>query len=42
MDFIMKDKSYLDYGKREKEFREVMGSWGSYLWKQDIQEDWFS
>lgn len=38
----MKDKSYPDHGKREKESREVMGSWGSYPWKQDIQEDWSS
>ena len=35
MDLTMKDKRY-------KESREVMGSWGSYPWKQDIQEDWSS
>lgn len=31
--------NYPDHGKREKESWEVMGSWRSYPWKQDIQED---
>lgn len=34
-----KDTGYPDHRKREKESRDVMGSWGSYPWKQDIQED---